>query len=204
MPRSLKFKYGSTEFECELNKVDRRKLYGSVDVETRDIDGNRCGLATLANDGKTLIPYGGTALGYISDDGEWVERNDLKPVDLSGNELPMLSSSFDITIELEKTATLEEFLNYSSRLVYLMGTNDDFDPELVKQLASGKIFSFEFLYREGISADPAFLLGTPDGLIWMMVGKPSAIEYVGLDQAAVCFVGNDEDEEVEEFDFEML
>ena len=66
MPRALKFKYGNSEFECELNKIDRRKLYGSVDVETRDIDGNRCGLATLANDGKTLIPYGGTALGYIS------------------------------------------------------------------------------------------------------------------------------------------
>jgi len=204
MPRALKFKYGDSEFECELNKIDRRKLYGSVDVETRDIDGNRCGLATLANDGKTLIPYGGTALGYISSDGEWVERTDLKPVDLSGNELPLLSSSFDIIIELKKTATLEEFLNYSSRLVYLMGTDDDFAPELVEQLAAGVIFQFEFLYREGISADPAFLLGTPDGLIWMMVGKPSAIEYVGLDQAAVCFVGNEDDEEVEEFDFEML
>ena len=204
MPRALKFKYGDSEFECELNKIDRRKLYGSVDVETRDIDGNRCGLATLANDGKTLIPYGGTALGYISSDGEWVERTDLKPVDLSGNELPLLSSSFDVTIELKKTATLEEFLNYSSRLVYLMGTDDDFAPELVEQLAAGVIFQFEFLYREGISADPAFLLGTPDGLIWMMVGKPSAIEYVGLDQAAVCFVGNEDDEEVEEFDFEML
>ena len=204
MPRALKFKYGNSEFECELNKIDRRKLYGSVDVETRDIDGNRCGLATLANDGKTLIPYGGTALGYISSDGEWVERTDLKPVDLSGNELPLLSSSFDITIELKKTATLEEFLNYSSRLVYLMGTDDEFAPKLVEQLAAGVIFQFEFLYREGISADPAFLLGTPDGLIWMMVGKPSAIEYVGLDQAAVCFVGNEDDEEVEEFDFEML
>jgi len=204
MPRALKFKYGDSEFECELNKIDRRKLYGSVDVETRDIDGNRCGLATLANDGKTLIPYGGTALGYISSDGEWVERTDLKPVDLSGNELPLLSSSFDVIIELKKTATLEEFLNYSSRLVYLMGTDDDFAPELVEQLAAGVIFQFEFLYREGISADPAFLLGTPDGLIWMMVGKPSAIEYVGLDQAAVCFVGNEDDEEVEEFDFEML
>ena len=204
MPRALKFKYGDSEFECELNKIDRRKLYGSVDVETRDIDGNRCGLATLANDGKTLIPYGGTALGYISSDGEWVERTDLKPVDLSGNELPLLSSSFDVTIELEKTATLEEFLNYSSRLVYLMGTDDEFAPDLIEQLKEGVIFRFEFLYREGISADPAFLLGTPDGLIWMMVGKPSAIEYVGLDQAAVCFVENEDDEEVEEFDFEML
>lgn len=205
MPRALKFNYGGSEFECELNKIDRRKLYGSVDIETRDVDGNRCGLATLANDGKTLIPFGGTALGYIGADGEWVERGELQPVDFSGNELPLLPSSFDVTIELEKTATLEEFLNYSSRLVYLMGTGEDMDPALAKELADGKIFSFEFLYREGISADPAFLLGTADGLVWMMVGKPSSIEYVGLDQAAVCFVDDEEeDEEVNDFDFEML
>ena len=204
MPRALKFKFGDTKFECSLNKVDRRKLYGSVDVETRDIDGNRCSLATLANDGKTLIPYGGTAMGYVSNDGQWVERGDLKPVGLKGEELEMLESSFDVTIDLERTATVDEFLNYSSRLVYVLGTDDDFDPKLAKELEAGKIFRFDFLYREGISSDPAFLLSTTDGLVWMMVGKPSAIDFVGLDQAAVCFVADDEDEEVEDFDFEML
>ena len=39
----------------------------------------------------------------------------------------------------------------------------------------------------------------------MMVGKPSSIDFVGLDQAAVSFVADDdEDEAVDEFDFEML
>jgi len=204
VPRALKFKFGQSEFECELNKIDRKKLYGSVDIETKDIDGNRCSLATLANDGKTLIPYGGSALGYISSEGEWVERGDLKPVDLSGNDMPMLESSFDTTIELSGTATLDEFLNYSSRLVYLLGTDDELDPELLKELKAGKIYRFEFLYREGISSDPAFMIGTPEGTIWMMVGKPSTVNFVGLDQAAVCFVADDEDEEVEDFDFEML
>jgi len=197
MPRALKFKYGDSEFECELNKVDRRKLYGSVDVETQDIDGNRCNLATLANDGKTLIPYGGTAMGYVNDEGEWVERSELKPVDLDGDDLEMLPSSFDVTINLDKTATLDDFLNHSSRLVYLLGVDEDFDQKLVEELAIGRIFRFEFLYRDGIYSDPAFIIG-------MMVGKPSAIEYVGLDQAAVCFVSEEDDEEVEEFDFEML
>ena len=204
MPRALKFKFGDAEFECSLNKIDRRKLYGSVDVQTRDIDGNKCSLATLANDGKTLIPYGGTAMGYVNNDGQWVERGDLKPVSLNGEELKMLKSSFDVTIDLERTATVDEFLNYSSRLVYVLGTDDEFDPKLAEELGAGKIFRFDFLYREGVSSDPAFLLSTTDGLIWMMVGKPSAIDFVGLDQAAVCFVADDEDEEVEDFDFEML
>ncbi len=206
MPRGLKFKYADTEFECKLNKIDRRKLYGSVDVETRDINGNRCDLATLANDGKTLIPYGGTALGYIGKDGEWVERAELVPVDLSGNELSMLPSSFSVVIELQQRVSIEQFLDASSRLVYLLDTDEEIDPALVKELSEGSIFRFDFLYRESVAADPAFFLGTEDGLIWMVVGEPSSLEYVGLDQAAVCSVSEDkdEDEAVDEFDFEML
>lgn len=204
MPRSLKFKFGDTEFECSLHKVDRRKLYGSVDVATRDIDGNKCSLATLANDGKTLIPYGGTAMGYVNTDGQWVERGDLKPVGLDGQELKILESSFDITIDLDRTATVDEFLNYSARLVYVLGSVDELDPKFASELSGGKIFRFDFLYREGISSDPAFLLCTTDGIVWMTVGKPSAIDFVGLDQAAVCFVPKDDEEEVEDFDFEML
>ena len=206
MPRSLKFSYNDSEFDCQLNKIDRSKLYGSVDVETRDLEGNRCGLATLANDGKTLIPYGGTAFGYINDEGLWVERSELSPVNLSGDELSLLPSSFDLTIALEQQVSLEEFLDCGSRLCYLLGTDTEFDSELLKKMVEGAIYSFDFLYREGVSADPAFLLATPDGTVWMMVGRPSKIDFVGLDQAAVCFSADhdEEDDESDEFDFEML
>lgn len=206
MPRSLKFSFNDKEFDCELNKIDRSKLYGSVDVETRDSDGNRCGLATLANDGKTLIPYGGTAFGYINEDGLWVERSELSPVNLNGEELALLPSSFDLTIGLDKQATLEEFLDCGARLCYLLGTDTNFEPALLKQLVDGAIYRFDFLYRDGVTADPAFILATPDESVWMMVGKQAHIDFVGLDQAAVCFTSerDEEDEESEEFDFEML
>lgn len=206
MPRALKFSFNNNEFECELNKIDRSKLYGSVDVETRDIDGNRCGLATLANDGKTLIPYGGTAFGYINDDGLWIERGELAPVNMSGEKLPVLPSSFDLTIELKEKVSLEVFLDHGARLCYSLGKDANFEESLLKELIAGGIYSFDFLYREGVTADPAFIMATEDGNVWMMVGKQSKIEFVGLDQAAVCFSSDrdDEDEEVDEFDFEML
>jgi hypothetical protein len=205
MPRSLKFKFGDSEFDCELNKVDRSKLYGSVDLETRDHEGNRCGLATLANDGKTLIPYGGTAFGYVNDEGEWVERSELSPVDLSGDALDVLPSSFDLTIELDQKVTVDEFLNHSMRLCYALGNDGNFADELLDSLQAGEIYRFDFLYREGVSADPAFLIATDDSQVWMLVGRPSSIDFVGLDQAAVSFGSSDtEDEESDEFDFEML
>lgn len=205
MPRSLKFKYGSDEFDLELNKVDRSKLYGSVDLETRDHEGNRCSLATLANDGKTLIPYGGTAFGYVNDDGEWLERSELSPVDLSGEPLEVLPSSFDLTIELNVKSPIDEFLNHSMRLCYALRSEQEINKDLLKSLCQGDIYRFEFLYREGVGADPAFVMATEDSQIWMMVGRSTSIDFVGLDQAAVSFVDDDSEvEEADEFDFEML
>ena len=206
MPRALKFSFENKEFECELNKIDRTKLYGSVDIETKDSDGNPCGLATLANDGKTLIPYGGTAFGYVNDDGLWVERSELSPVNLSGEELETLPSSFDLTIALDREASLEEFLDCGARLCYSLGTDTELPSALVKTLVAGTIYRFEFLYREGVTTDPAFIMATPDENLWMMVGNPSQIDFVGLDQAAVTFNSDTDDaeDEIDEFDFEML
>lgn len=207
MPRTLKFEFKGHEIECGLNKIDRSKLYGSVDIETRDINGDRCALATLANDGKTLIPYGGTAFGYINNDGEWVERSDLKPVDLTGDKLEVLPSSFDETIVLEHSVTLEEFLDHGIRLCYQLDPEQEFDADFLAELHCGTIFRFGFLYREGITPDPAFLLSDQDGPVWMMVGKPAQIAFTGLDQAAVCFANQDMDdgeEDSDDFDFEML
>ena len=205
MPRTLKFQYKNTAFECGMNKVDRTKLYGSVSVETFDVDGNRCGLATLANDGKTLIPHGGTAFAYINKDGLWVERSELQPVNLEGEKLEMLPSSFDQVIELGKTTTMEEFLNHSVRLCYQLDyDNDEISAELVESMSDGKIYYFEFLYRDGIAADPAFLMSGNTGELWMLVAKPASVDFVGLDQAAVTFTEESEDEESDEFDFEMM
>jgi len=38
----------------------------------------------------------------------------------------------------------------------------------------------------------------------MLVAKPASVDYVGLDQAAVTFAADSEDEESDEFDFEMM
>ncbi len=205
MPRELEFEFGESHFSCELNKVDRTKLYGSVDIETIDAEGNRCSLATLANDGKTLIPNGGTASGYLNPDGEWIERGDLVPMNLDGEELPTLPSSFDAPIELHHKADLSTFLDHSIRLSYSLECEDGFDPKLLEQLQAGTIFQFEFLYRAGVSPDPAFIIADRDDNIWMLVGTAAQIDFTGLEQAAVSTANADADDDDEEgFDFDML
>ncbi len=209
MPRSLTFTCNAQSFDCQLVKVDRRQLYGSVSVETRDNDKAICRVATLAEDGKTLIPKGGTALGYVNPDGEWVSRAALQAVDLKGEPLEEVESSFDNPIDLSKSSTVERFLNHNVRLSYQLKAADDIPDELMQQLKAGTLFEFGFSYRGGIGHDPAFVMSDDDDNIWLLITEANDVQFVGLEQAAIC-AGEAMKDEVEDgeqdssLDFGML
>ncbi|MEE9303944.1 MAG: hypothetical protein V3U84_09165 [Thiotrichaceae bacterium] len=215
MARSLAFEYQGNPFRCQIDKVDRSKLYGSVDIETRDMDGNVCRLANIANDGKTLVPYGGTAYGYLNPEQEWVCRKDITPVDYEGNKLAEVPSSFKQTLTLSETATIEEFLDHGIRLSYALTAvqNDEedesdaaMDEGFLKQLAEGTIFRTDFSYRGGVDPDPAFILQDDSGTVWMLIAEDSELEFVGLEQAGVVAATQeqDDDEADDDLDFGML
>ena len=56
MARKLEFDFGGNNFTMAIHKVDRSKLYGRVKTETFDANDKECTLATLARDGRTIIP----------------------------------------------------------------------------------------------------------------------------------------------------
>ena len=205
MARALEFVFKGQSFKGSIDKVDRSGLYGSVDVETRDRTGLRCAVATLASDGRTLIQSGGTAIGYLSPQGRWLERGDLVPVDARGNRVNAVGSSFDAPIALEMRATPERFLDHTIRLAYAIDALDPVPAALAAELESGAIFKFDFSYRGGLSADPAFMLKGADGTLWMLVGNESNLNFVGLAQAAGLADNDDAaDAETDELDFEMM
>ena len=208
MPRSLAFSFKDATFDAQIIKVDRTHLYGSVSVETDTMDGERCDVATLAVDGKTLIPTGGTAMGYVNPDGEWVERDELQPVDLSGEPVDEVESSFDAPIALDTECEADVFLNHNVRLVYRLKTDTELPKAIIKKLQAGTIYQFGFSYRGGVGYDPAFVLADNNDNIWMMVTTPNDIQSVGLEQAAICYgesLDEDtEDEDADTIDFNML
>ncbi len=221
MARSLTFTFGKASFDCTIHKVDRSKLYGSRSIETLDMDGNKCTLATLLDDGKTLVPYGGTASGYINPDGEWVCRKDIKPVDFNGEPLKKVPSSFDSGMPLEEKVSAEEFLDHSIRLSYVLiskakkdenddNNNDDtgMDKNFLKAMQQGDIYKTSFSYRGGIDPDPAFVLQGEDDTIWLLIASKNHIEYSALEQAGVIAATEEKDEGAEtsgdELDFGML
>ena len=230
MARSLTFTFGKNSFDCTLHKVNRTKLYGSRSIETLDMDGNECSLATLLDDGKTLVPYGGTALGYINPDGEWVCRKDITAVDFDGNTLKTVPSSFDIGLSLDEQVSAEEFLDHSIRLTYALvsqpaikstdkstnqkkranksNTAENMDKAFLKAIQNGAIFKTWFSYRGGVDPDPAFVMQGDDKTIWLMIGAENRVAYSKLEQAAIIGATEENDEGAEtsgdELDFGML
>jgi hypothetical protein len=201
--KPLVFKYGGGELAFTLGKVDRSKLYGYKELEVLDSKGRRCELATLAGDGHTVIGRGGTSLAYLSPDGQWCEKSQLKPVDLEGKEICPVGSSYAAPIDCLAPCTIDEYLQHNIRLVYVLSSENDMT-SLRQELASGTILKFPYSYRGGLEADAGFLLTGEDGNVFMAVGNPTKVEMLGLAQVAVV---EEEEAAVEEgdlMDFDMI
>jgi hypothetical protein len=203
MAKPLVVAFGGADLAFDLERVDRSRLYGTVDVEALDEKGRTCDLATLADDGRTVIGRGGTALGMISSEGMWLEKSQLKPVDAEGKPITPVPSTFGAPVPLGKKATIDEYLSHNIRSVYLVRPQGDASA-LVKELQAGAIFTFPYSFRGGLEADVAFLLGGKEGNLFLAVGHPTRIRFVGLEQAAALTEEGPEDEEEEALDFGMM
>lgn len=205
MAKPLVFKLDGAEVAFDMQKVDRAKLYGYKDVEMLDEHGDKCEMATLAEDGHTIIGRGGTGIGYLSADGMWCDKSELQPVDLSGVPIEPVTSSFAAPIELGQPASADDYLQHSIRSVYAMET-EALDSGLIESLKGGAIYKFSYSYRGGLEADIAFLLCNDAGDIFMAVGSGTAIEFIGLQQVAATVAEETEEDESEgdDMDFSMI
>ncbi len=203
MAKPLVLSLDGQEFPVRLTKIDRDKLYGSVEIEAFDEKGNEAFLRVLAYDGKTLIDKGGTALATVNESGSSISRRDLVPVNSDGEELEPVPSSFSVPNTLE-TATIDDYLSLTVKSVYALDAADGGDLDFLKDvLSDGRIYKFPFSYRGGIEYDAACVLEN-HGDLFMVVGVPSVLQYLKLGQAAVLDVVEDQSVSEEDLDFDLL
>ena len=204
----LQLEHGGSEVHCGIKKVDRSKLYGYATTEILDDQGRPCKLATLANDGRTLIPSGGVALAYLSPNGLWREKSDLTAVNLNGEPIEGVTSTFKEVVSLDTECSVEDFLEHNIRMAYELSPSEDaaFPSSLLKELSEGKIYTFPFSYRGGLVADSAFILQGADETIWMLVGKRTNVALVSCEQpkGVVVLDEDGEEEEEEDLDFNLF
>ncbi|MCA9130730.1 MAG: hypothetical protein KDB22_26775 [Planctomycetales bacterium] len=211
MARPLVFQFGDTEFALAMSKVDRSKLYGSKELEVVDEADQPCELATLADDGRTLIGRGGTGLGWIDVDGKWRAKSELKPINVEGDVITPVASSFGQTLKLFETVTADEFLDHNIRLVYSLSLDVTSDgaaggslAELRRELERGAIFTFPYSYRGGLESDTAFILLSESGEIMMAVGTRAEVSFVGIQTQVVEETELDADDDQDLLDFDMI
>ena len=206
MPRTLSFTFGSSQIDFAMHKVDRSKLYGFKDVQVLDEQGQPCELITLAEDGKTLIGKGGTGIGYLDADGGWIEKGDLTAVDVEGNAIEPVPSSFSAPIALTDKVEQEEFLNHNIRLIYRL-ESENVDGQLGTALQQGAIFKFDYSFRGGLEADVGFMLNNESGETFFLVGDLTRVQYLGLQQTAPATseaTGDEESSDDDLMDFGMI
>ena len=183
MAKALVFRHGSTDLSFNLEKVDRKKLYGQVDTEVVDDQGRPCQLAILSGDGKTLVGRGGSALCMLDPDGAYCDRAALKPVGVDGAPLTKVASSFTAPVPLDRRASVDEYLSHNVKAIYAlqppMGADD-----LLRELRSGAIYSFAFSFRGGLEPDVGFLLASNEGTPFLAVGKKTRLQFVSLPELA--------------------
>lgn len=203
MAKPLVVNLGGTDFPLNLNKVERSDLYGSIEIETLDEQGRKCSLATLADDGRTLIGTAGSAMATLSPDGQWLDRKSLQPVDNQGKVIVPVASSYAAPVPLQKTATIDEYLSHNIRSVYQVTSDAALEP-LLAELKKGTIYHFPYSFRGGLEPDAGFLLLSADGTPFVAIGSPTRLEMIGLQQVAALAEEETENEDDESIDFSMM
>jgi hypothetical protein len=203
MAKPLVVQFAGKEIALSLSKVERSDLYGFVEIETLDEKGRKCSHATLADDGKTVVPTGGVALATLSPEGNWVDKKTLVPTDNQGQRITPVPSSYAAPVQIEQPATVDEYLSHDIRAVYQLSSDVVLSP-LMNELKAGKIFKFPYSFRGGLEPDAGFLLLAADGTPFLAIGSPTKLECVCFEQSAGG-AGDDEAEEVEDvLDFSMM
>ncbi|MEZ6141316.1 MAG: hypothetical protein R3B84_12165 [Zavarzinella sp.] len=205
MAKPLVIEFEGKSIDFQLEKVDRTKLYGYVETEVHDDSGKKCELATLSGDGHTIVGKGGTSLAYLSPDGLWRKKNELKAIDVQGNPITPVKSTFDAPVTELTEVSIEEYLSHNINLVYHLQAEEQ-HPELVTALKDGRIFQFPFSYRGGLNSSAGFLLANADGVIFLCVGSPTRLEFIGFQNTAevVEDAAESTDDEDDILDFSMM
>ena len=203
MPRVLTLLLDGEEISVVPIRIDREKLYGSVEIEAFDEKGRAAEIRILAADGKTLIDKGGTALATVNEEGSSVDRRELTPIDANGERVEAVESSFNAPNPLKVTDS-ERYLSTLVKSVYYLSPQEGENLELLQDhLDSGQIYNFPFSWRGGLEFDDAFVIGSRSNA-FMIVGKPADMEFVRLNQEAVLDSVEEKEISAEEIDFETL
>ena len=199
MGRKAEFSINGQIIMAELNKVDRKKIYGWSTIEVFDQNGSKCKLAGLA-EGQYVMPSGSSALVSLNSKGEAVSKSTLVGVNSDGNKVEKVPSIYDQKVILRE-ATVDEYLSMAVKSVYQLQIEENKEA-LLADLNSGKLYYFVFNYRADYEGDDAFLISNGTD-IFAITGMKSDFEFIGLEDNEQELV-SEETQVEDDLDFAMF
>ena len=199
MGRKAEFSINGQIIMAELNKVDRKKIYGWSTIEVFDQNGSKCKLAGLA-EGQYVMPSGSSALVSLNSKGEAVSKSTLVGVNSDGNKVEKVPSIYDQKVILRE-ATVDEYLSMAVKSVYQLQIEENKEALLV-DLNSGKLYYFVFNYRADYEGDDAFLISNGTD-VFAITGMKSDFEFIGLEDNEQELV-SEETQVEDDLDFAMF
>jgi hypothetical protein len=197
MAKNLTFTLDGTDYAAAPIKIERKKLYGWSEVIALDGEGGECSLVGVDETGSFIIPKGGTGIGILTPDGRWVDRSSLKAVDGEGRDVPLIPSSFDAPIVLNRTASAETVLDYVVTTLYQL----DGGSELAAAIKDA-IYAFSYNPRTDYEGSDALLLAQ-EGEAFMLLGHDPGFAFIGLEQAETIDEGAEDEGEAEDADIDF-
>jgi hypothetical protein len=191
MAKELSFILGGVTFSAAPVKLERKKIYGWSTLVATDREGNPCIAAYLSPEDSLMIPAGAAKMATVDESGNIVKKADLTTFDVDGKALETVPSSFEGTIDLNRKASEEEFLDHEWASVYQLQC-----PELAEAVGMD-IFAFPFSYSGGTTLNDGFILNCPTGL-FLFVGTKVDFTPVSLGEEAV--IDDTEEEAIEDLD----
>lgn len=203
MGRNLNFCIGAKTFSAAITKIDRDKVYGFIEEQVLDKNGNPCLTGNLLDDGQTLILAGATALKTVTGSNTEVDKKNLKTVYMDGKDAVLVPSSYDADVPLVKSG-MDDLFNLEVSTVYHLTWDDAAaKSSMLKELEDGNIFRFVFNYRADYEGADALVLSAQNE-VFVLTGRLLEFEYIENKNVVPIIDAESPALEEEEMDFGML
>ena len=204
MGKNIHFVIEGKSWSAGISKVDRNKVYGHVEEIISDSNGELCSVASILEDGQTIIVSGATALKTVDSENKEISKDAIKTVNLDGTDAVLVPSSYDTDAVLT-LGTLDDLFNLEITSVYQLVWEDEAAKlDLIAYLGTNKVLKFVFNYRADYEGADAVLI-TAQNQVFALTGKFLEFQFLENKQVIV-LEDTDADATVEEdsMDFGML
>ena len=184
MGKNIHFVIEGKSWSAGISKVDRNKVYGHVEEIISDSNGELCSVASILEDGQTIIVSGATALKTVDSENKEISKDAIKTVNLDCTDAVLVPSSYDTDAVLT-LGTLDDLFNLEITAVYQLVWEDEADKlDLIAYLGTNKVLKFVFNYRADYEGADAVLI-TAQNQVFALTGKFLEFQFLENKQVIV-------------------